>query len=93
MAVSQNDADVMAEKGLSPVIVSNGVDTEKFGFISRVIRSASSGQESQKSKAAKILFIGDFKWIQNRDAAKFIIEEIWPQIKLQVTSYKLQVTS
>lgn len=28
----------------------------------------------------RILFIGDFKWITNREAAKWILEEIWPRI-------------
>ncbi len=48
-------------------IVPNGVDTEKF-------KPVSGGD--------KILFIGDFKWIQNRDSAKFILKDIWPKLNI-----------
>jgi polysaccharide biosynthesis protein PslH len=83
VAVSKSDAKIMEEKGLKPAIVPNGVDTDKFSLKQRVV--------SRDSQAKKILFIGDFKWIQNLDAAKFIIEEIWPLInKEQRTKYSEQ---
>lgn len=78
IAVSKEDSSVMEQQGVNPIIVANGVDTVKFK--SKIIHSTSSVQENQKSKIKKILFMGDFKWIQNRDAVKFIIEDIWPQI-------------
>ena len=34
-----------------------------------------------KQKEKKILYIGDFKYVQNRDAAEYIIKEVWPLIK------------
>lgn len=46
-------------------IVPNGVDTDKFKLY---------------SGGNKILFIGDFKWLQNRDSAQFILNEIWPKV-------------
>jgi polysaccharide biosynthesis protein PslH len=73
VAVSNEDKKVMTNAGLTPAIVANGVDTQKFSF-NPLTRSARSGQK-------KILFLGDFKWLQNRDAAKFIIEEIWPILR------------
>lgn len=72
IAVSEKDKKVMREKGLKPVLVSNGVDTKKFSF--------NPSTQSARSGNKKVLFIGDFKWIQNRDAAKFIIQDIWPLI-------------
>jgi len=30
----------------------------------------------------KILFVGDFTYIQNRDSVEWILKEIWPDIKL-----------
>src|SRR3989344_2521591 len=33
----------------------------------------------------RVLFIGDFKWMQNRDAALWILKEIWPEIKSKIT--------
>jgi glycosyltransferase involved in cell wall biosynthesis len=34
-------------------------------------------------KEKRILFIGNFKWIQNIKAADFILKEIWPKIKTE----------
>ena len=81
IAVSESDAKVMQEKGRNPMIVANGVDTEKFAF---------KGLVKQES-AKKILFIGDFKWLQNRDAVKFIIEEIWPEIRSKIKNQKSKI--
>ncbi len=71
VAVSEEDAEVMKGKALSPVIVSNGVDVEKF-----IVKYKTGINKSQK-----ILFIGDFKWIQNQDSIRFIIKDIWPLLK------------
>ncbi len=76
IAVSEEDKKVMRDAGASAEVVSNGVDTEKFVFLQR------SKIKDQRSK--QILFIGDFKWIQNRDSVKFIIEEIWPKIRSKI---------
>jgi len=46
------------------------VNIEQFAF-----------KQKQNAAAKKILFIGDFTWLQNQDSAKYIIEEIWPRIK------------
>ena len=55
------------------VVVPNGVDTSLFKF-----------REFEKiGEDRKILFIGDFKWLQNRDALDFILKDIWPCIKKQ----------
>jgi glycosyltransferase involved in cell wall biosynthesis len=52
------------------VVVPNGVDTESFKFRSF----------DKVPKEKRILYIGDFKWIQNKDALEFILKEIWPKI-------------
>ncbi len=49
-------------------IVPNGVDTDKF-------KPAGGGD--------RILFIGDFKWLQNRDSAQRILKDIWPKLKVK----------
>lgn len=53
------------------VIVSNGVDIEKFK--ARITPENNSYEK-------RILFIGEFKWVQNRDAIEWIIKEIWPKL-------------
>lgn len=76
VAVSAIERKLMKRADVS--VVPNGVDTEKFSFRSfdRVI------------SPRRILFIGDFKWMQNRDALEFILKEIWPNVigKLEALS-------
>ncbi|HWY79476.1 MAG TPA: glycosyltransferase family 4 protein [Candidatus Sulfotelmatobacter sp.] len=73
IAVSREDQEIMKKVGCNPFLVANGVDTDKF--------TVKNFSKSNDAKEKKILFLGDFKWIQNRDAAIFIIKEIWPKIK------------
>ncbi len=73
VAVSDEEKAIMKRKDVE--IVPNGVDTEKFSSKGR----SAFGQKIQK-KEIKILFIGDFKWIQNKDAVGWILKEIWPQL-------------
>ncbi|MGI0060497.1 MAG: glycosyltransferase, partial [Nitrosotalea sp.] len=59
VAVSNEDKRVMEKEGRHPFLVSNGVNTDQF-FYKNIKKSF-----AQKEK--KILFIGDFTWIQNQD--------------------------
>lgn len=81
VAVSFEDKSIMKKAGVAASLVSNGVNTKQFGFTSFDERNA-------QHKERKILFLGDFKWIQNKDSVTFIIKEIWPQLKLQMESKK-----
>lgn len=61
-------------------VVPNGVDTNLFKF-----------RDFEKiGSERKILFIGDFKWLQNRDALEFILKEIWPNIKKRYKELNLE---
>lgn len=53
-------------------VVPNGVDINSF-----VMKDLK--KEFSKGKK-KILYIGDYSWIQNTDAVHFIVNEIWPII-------------
>ncbi|MBI5122413.1 glycosyltransferase family 4 protein [Candidatus Roizmanbacteria bacterium] len=77
IAVSQDDKKIMEQKGLKPEVISNGVNVDDFAF---------KVKSTDKSKMRKILFIGDFKWIQNRDSVQFIIDEIWDKISLEANA-------
>jgi glycosyltransferase involved in cell wall biosynthesis len=83
VAVSNADKAVMEEAGLSVRVIPNGVDTEKFGLKS--IPAAISEQEK------RILFIGDFRWLQNRDSVAFILEEIWPILRKRLTGHRARL--
>lgn len=68
------------EPGLKVDIIANGVDIEYFAKI-------------QKRKPAQptVLFVGQFKWLPNRDATKFLVKKIWPQIKKKISNARLWI--
>jgi glycosyltransferase involved in cell wall biosynthesis len=61
-------------------VVANGVDTKFFTKTKKV-----------KTENPTVLFVGNFKWLPNRDATKFLVEEIWPKIKSQIKNAKLWI--
>ena len=69
--VSQEDKEIIERAGVKkPVYVTaNGVDTGYF----------SSNKES--SKEPVVLFVGTFKFFGNQDAVKWMLKDIWPQVK------------
>ena len=85
IAVSNIEKNLMTRKDVT--IIPNGVDLDKF----KLEQADNKFLEKEK----RILFIGDFKWMQNRDAASFIIKEIWPLItangKWQMANGKLKL--
>lgn len=68
-AMSDSDREMMQQtvRDKQVDVVANGVDLK---FFSKVLPRA--GQT--------VLFIGNFKWLPNRDAASFLAKAIWPQI-------------
>jgi glycosyltransferase involved in cell wall biosynthesis len=60
-------------------IVPNGVDIEKFTY-KKHIKKDQDSMHNVNSPERELLFIGDFKWMQNRDAARWIINDIWPYL-------------
>ncbi|MBI3985203.1 MAG: glycosyltransferase family 4 protein [Candidatus Levybacteria bacterium] len=68
VAVSNIEKKIMKRENVS--VIPNGVDTEKFKF-----RDFMAIPQEKR-----VLFIGDFKWLQNRDSLEFILKEIWPKV-------------
>jgi len=81
-AMSQSDKQIMEKsvKDRKVDVVANGVDVEHF-------------TESRIAKAVNqtILFVGNFKWLPNKDAAKFLVTDIWPKIHQQLPRAKLWI--
>ncbi len=76
VAVSEEDKKVMQNAGLEPELVSNGVNIEQFAY------KPTNRLLTEKSFATrKVLFIGDFKWLQNKDSVSFILKEVWPLMR------------
>ncbi len=70
-AVSDADAEVMREASGKPVtVVSNGVDTAVF----------SPGQGRSRKEPA-FLFVGNFRWLPNREAATALLDVVWPALR------------
>jgi polysaccharide biosynthesis protein PslH len=71
VAVSNIEKRLMKLPNANEVsVVPNGVDTQKYGF----------RDFSQIPNEKRVLFIGDYKWMQNRDAVELIVKEIWPNL-------------
>jgi glycosyltransferase involved in cell wall biosynthesis len=81
IAVSGVEAKLMTRPDVS--IVPNGVDLDKFKF--------EQANTKFLDKEKRLLFIGDFKWMQNRDAVSFIIKEIWPLLTPKLKSENLKL--
>ncbi len=78
IAVSIKEQKIMGEE---TKLVPNGVDIEKF----------KKKKKDLGKLEKKVLFIGNFKWIQNRDSAAFIINNIWPRVVAKNKNLKLWV--
>lgn len=81
-AMSEEDRNFI--RNLAPKlqvdVVANGVDLEYF-----------AKTKKQKPTSPTVLFVGQFKWLPNRDATKFLVEEIWPKIKSKIIGAKLLI--
>lgn len=68
------------EPKLKVDVVANGVDIDYFAKTKR-----------QETNNPTVLFVGQFKWLPNRDATKFLVHQIWPKIKSQIKDAKLWI--
>ncbi len=73
VAVSEEEKKIMGREDTE--VVPNGVDLQKF--------KVQSSKFKVKKQEKRVLFIGDFKWIQNRDAVTWLLKEIWPHFSRQ----------
>lgn len=71
VTVSEDERKIINQK--NTFVVANGVDTKQF--------KQKTITKDFVHKDKTILYIGDYKWLQNRDAVGYIIKEIWPVIK------------
>jgi glycosyltransferase involved in cell wall biosynthesis len=79
-AMSDSDRTMMNQsvKDKKVDVVANGVDVAYF---SKVLPKAGN----------VVLFIGNFKWLPNKDAANFLAAEIWPRIIIKLPEAKLLI--
>lgn len=82
VAMSLEDKQIMLSElpGLDVGIVPNGVDSDFFGK-----------PIALRSKIPVVLYLGNFTWLQNREAVDVLVEEVWPKIKTDILSAKLWI--
>lgn len=82
VAMSEEDKKTMLNevKELNVGIVPNGVDSEFFGE-----------KVAPKAKDPVVLYLGNFTWLQNREAVDILISKVWPKIKEKLSSAKLWI--
>ncbi len=84
VAMSDSDRKEMLKlvPQLGVDIVPNGIDMTFFADIVR-----------KENKIPRILYVGNFKWLQNVEAAVVLIKNVWPLIKKEVKNAKLLIVS
>lgn len=82
VAMSREDKNIMTDEvsGLDVDIVPNGVDSKFFGESVAV-----------KSKEPIVLYLGNFTWLQNREAVQILLTKVWPKIKQGLPKAKLWI--
>ena len=82
VAMSEEDKKSMLFQipNLDVDIVPNGVDSEFFGEKVKI-----------RSKTPIILYLGNFTWLQNREAVNILVSRIWPKIKQNIPDSKLWI--
>lgn len=80
--VSDEDRKVIGLANTS--VIPNGVDLEAFIYTEK--------DHQLEAREQKILYIGDFKWVQNTDAATYIVSKVWPKILQKLKSENLKFT-
>ncbi len=81
VAVSEDEKRLM--NGNDIVVIPNGVNVTKFKVESLKLKEG--------NKERRLLFIGDFKWMQNRDSIDWILKEIWPEIKAKIQNSNIKL--
>lgn len=61
-------------------IVANGIDVDYF-----------EKTPIKRPKNPTVLFVGNYKWLPNVDAATYLVEEIWPIIHAKLPSAQLNI--
>lgn len=78
VAMSEEEKKLTGLTGVE--VVPNGVDTAYF-----------AKKVFEKDKEPTVVFVGNFKWIKNQDALRYLYSEIWPKIVKDMPSAKLLV--
>lgn len=81
-AVSENDRQyILKHSNVKKIdVIANGVDID---YLEKTKKT--------KNKSPIVLFVGQFKWLPNKEAALLLIEKIWPLIIKEIPNAKLLI--
>jgi glycosyltransferase involved in cell wall biosynthesis len=81
-AVSEDDKKVMQKEipGIKVGVLPNGIDSDYF-----------NEKKTTKITVPTILYVGNYKWMQNIEAVNILIRDIWPKIKEKVQNCRLWI--
>ena len=81
-AMSEEDRSFIKshQPNLKVDVIANGVDVDYFAKTKR-----------QNPEKPTVLFVGQFKWLPNRDATQFLARDIWPTIKETIPDARLLI--
>ncbi len=82
-AVSDEDKNVMQKElpNREIGVIPNGVDLDFF-----------NAKHVAKKFPPRILYHGNYKWMQNVEAVNLLVHEVWPEIKSKVKNVKLWIS-
>jgi glycosyltransferase involved in cell wall biosynthesis len=81
--MSEDDKDFIVNKigeAHKVTVVANGVDTRWFADF-----------PDRKTATPTILSVGTFKWLPNVEAVQFLVNEVWPRIKMDLPKVRLWI--
>lgn len=82
VAVSSDDANEIHKINPNVSVVPNGIDPHTFPF---------KPKSELSSKSLIFLFVGNFSWIQNRDALRHLLRKVWPSVQRAFPESRLRV--
>ncbi len=82
IAVSDSDRRDMLKltPGLNIGVVPNGVDADWF-----------KQGNFRREHPPTVLYVGNFKWLQNVEAVEILVSQVWPEIKHRVKNARLRI--
>jgi glycosyltransferase involved in cell wall biosynthesis len=82
VAMSDSDRNEMKKlsPGLSIDIVPNGIDEDYF-----------LGKAKEEPASPRVLYVGNFTWLQNIEAVELLVDKVWPKVKSQIKDAKLWI--
>lgn len=81
--MSQSDKDIITslDRWINPVIIPNGAGDDMF--VSKLKLRDKTLHEPT------LLFVGNFYWLQNTEAAQYLIQRVFPKLKKVIPTVKL----